>query len=161
MSGLFEILVIAILVAVNGVFVAAEIALVTVRRSRIRQLSDEGDKRAKRVGRMVAKPGRLLATIQLGITFIGFLAAAFAGASIAQNLADTLRDASGGPVILRNAWRPQSYNALVSTSAIDSDHPNACALDLDFQPLPDAEEIALRLGCRVRDGDHDAIRDSK
>ncbi|MFV2062201.1 MAG: hemolysin family protein [Chloroflexota bacterium] len=96
-SSLFEILVIGLLIAVNGVFVAAEIALVTVRRSRIRQLSDEGDLRAKRVGRMVEKPGRLLATIQLGITFVGFLAAAFAGASIAQNLATTLRD-SGGPL---------------------------------------------------------------
>ena len=91
-SSLFEIVIIAILVAVNGVFVAAEIALVTVRRSRIRQLTEEGDQRAKRVGRMTDKPGRLLATIQIGITFIGFLAAAFAGASIAQSLADTLRD---------------------------------------------------------------------
>jgi putative hemolysin len=91
-SSLFEILVIALLVLVNGVFVASEIALVTVRRSRIRQLSDEGDERAKRVGRMVERPGRLLATIQLGITFVGFLAAAFAGASIARGLADSLRD---------------------------------------------------------------------
>jgi len=91
-SSLVEIIVIALLIAVNGVFVAAEIALVTVRRSRIRQLSDEGDARARRVGRMTERPGRLLATIQLGITFIGFLAAAFAGASIAGQLADQLRD---------------------------------------------------------------------
>ena len=91
-SSLFEIFVIAVLIAVNGVFVAAEIALVTVRRSRIRQLSDEGDARAKRVGRMTERPGRMLATIQLGITFIGFLAAAFAGARIAGQLADWLRD---------------------------------------------------------------------
>ena len=82
-SSLLEIVVIAVLVALNGVFVAAEIALVTVRRSRIRQLSDEGDGRARRVARMIEQPGRLLATIQLGITFVGFLAAAFAGASMA------------------------------------------------------------------------------
>ena len=92
MGSLFELLVIALLVALNGVFVAAEIALVTVRRSRIRQLSDEGDARAKRVARMTENPAGLLATIQLGITFIGFLAAAFAGASIAGQLADWLRD---------------------------------------------------------------------
>jgi putative hemolysin len=90
-SSFLEILVIAVLVLVNGVFVAAEIALVTVRRSRIRQLGDEGDRRARRVARMVEQPGRLLATIQLGITFIGFLAAAFAGASIAGTLAEWLR----------------------------------------------------------------------
>jgi len=90
-SSAVEVLVIALLIAVNAVFVAAEIALVTVRRSRIRQLSDEGDRRARRVGRMIERPGRLLATIQLGITFIGFLAAAFAGASIAGELAESFR----------------------------------------------------------------------
>ena len=92
MGSLFELFVIAVLIGVNGVFVAAEIALVTVRRSRIRQLSDEGDARAKRVARMTEKPAGLLATIQIGITFIGFLAAAFAGASIAGQIADWLRD---------------------------------------------------------------------
>jgi putative hemolysin len=90
-SSLLEIVIIALLILVNAVFVAAEIALVTVRRSRIRQLSDEGDERARRVSRMTERPGGLLATIQLGITFIGFLAAAFAGASVARHLADGLR----------------------------------------------------------------------
>lgn len=93
-SSLLEIFVIGLLIVVNGVFVAAEIALVTVRRSRIRQLSEEGDVRARRVSRMTEQPSRLLATIQLGITFIGFLAAAFAGASIARHLADALRSVS-------------------------------------------------------------------
>jgi putative hemolysin len=96
MGSLLELAVIALLIAVNGVFVAAEIALVTVRRSRIRQLSDEGEPRAKRVARMTERPAGLLATIQLGITFIGFLAAAFAGASIAGQLADWLRDIGFG-----------------------------------------------------------------
>jgi putative hemolysin len=96
MGSLLEIVVIAILVLLNGLFAAAEIALVTVRRSRIRQLVDEGDQRARRVARLTDQPGRLLATIQLGITFVGFLAAAFAGAAIAGQLADTLR--SIGPL---------------------------------------------------------------
>ncbi|MFO7532820.1 MAG: hemolysin family protein [Candidatus Limnocylindrales bacterium] len=91
-SSLVEITVIGVLIAINAVFVAAEIALVTVRRSRIRQLTDEGDRRARRVARMIERPGRLLATIQLAITFIGFLAAAFAGASIAGQLADWFRE---------------------------------------------------------------------
>jgi putative hemolysin len=90
-SSFVEITVIGVLIAINAVFVAAEIALVTVRRSRIRQLTDEGDRRARRVARMIERPGRLLATIQLAITFIGFLAAAFAGASIAGQLADWFR----------------------------------------------------------------------
>jgi putative hemolysin len=92
MGSLVELAIIGVLVVFNGVFVAAEIALVTVRRSRVRQLSDEGDARAQRVARMTEKPARLLATIQIGITFIGFLAAVFAGASIAGQLAEWLRD---------------------------------------------------------------------
>jgi putative hemolysin len=91
-SSFVEITVIGLLIAVNAVFVAAEIALVTVRRSRIRQLTDEGDRRARRVARMIERPGRLLATIQLAIPFIGFLAAAFAGARIAGQLADWFRE---------------------------------------------------------------------
>ncbi|HWP62712.1 MAG TPA: hemolysin family protein [Candidatus Binatia bacterium] len=83
-----ELLVIALLVLLNGVFVAAEIALVTIRRSRVEQLVEEGDRRALRVRRLVDDPGRFLAVIQLGITFIGFLASAFAAISLARVLAD-------------------------------------------------------------------------
>jgi putative hemolysin len=95
-GALGEILIIAVLVVLNGLFVAAELALVTVRRSRLQQLSEEGRPGARRVMRLVEHPGRFLAVIQLGITFIGFLAAAFAGASIANNLAVALEPALGG-----------------------------------------------------------------
>jgi putative hemolysin len=89
MSGILgELLVVVVLVLLNGLFVAAEIALVTVRRSRIEQLIDEGNRRAVRVRRVVDDPGRFLAVIQLGITFIGFLASAFAAISLARVLAD-------------------------------------------------------------------------
>ena len=81
-----ELLIIALLIFLNAVFVAAEIALVTIRRTRIDQLVDEGRRGAQRVRELTAQPGRFLAVIQLGITFIGFLAAAFAGASLADGL---------------------------------------------------------------------------
>jgi putative hemolysin len=83
---LIEPLVIVVLILLNAVFVAAEIALVTVRRTRVDQLIDEGRRGAERVARLTAQPGRFLAVIQLGITFIGFLAAAFAGASMTEGL---------------------------------------------------------------------------
>lgn len=47
-------------------------------------------------------------------------------------VADHLRTELGEPIHMRNHWRPQSYNRLVSKSSIESDHPNACAVDLDF-----------------------------
>jgi putative hemolysin len=96
MGGLGEILIIAVLILLNGLFVAAELALVTVRRSRLQQLTEEGKAGARRTARLVEHPGRFLAVIQLGITFIGFLAAAFAGASIADGFAVSLQPVFGG-----------------------------------------------------------------
>jgi putative hemolysin len=92
MFALTEIGVIAVLILLNALFAAAEISLITVRRSRLQQLIEEGNRGARRVSRLVAQPGRMLAVIQLGITFVGFLAAAFAGASIVGTLELALAD---------------------------------------------------------------------
>ncbi|CAN5770601.1 hemolysin family protein [soil metagenome] len=96
MGTLTEVGVIAVLILINGLFAAAEIALVTIRRSRVQQLMDEGHRGARRVHRLVSRPGRFLAVIQLGITFVGFLAAAFAGARIVGTLELALE---GTPIV--------------------------------------------------------------
>jgi putative hemolysin len=83
-----EFLVIALLILLNGLFVAAEFSLVRVRRTRIEQLVDEGSRGARRVERLVSQPGRFLAVIQIGVTFVGS-SAAFAGVSIVDDLART------------------------------------------------------------------------
>jgi putative hemolysin len=83
-----EILIIAFLIFLNGLFVAAEFALVRVRRTRVEQLEEEGARGARRLNHLLGQPGRFLATIQIGLTFVGFLAATFAGASIVDNLRD-------------------------------------------------------------------------
>ena len=87
---LVELVVIALLVLLNGVFVAAEIALVSIRPSRVEQLIEQGRRGAPRVRRLTSDPGRFLAVIQLAITFIGFLASAYAGVSLATAVADLL-----------------------------------------------------------------------
>jgi putative hemolysin len=88
-----ELLVIALLILLNGIFVAAEIALISIRRSRVEQLVDEGSRGARRVRRLIDEPGRFLAVIQLGITFVGFLASAFAAVSLVAGLAAVLQSA--------------------------------------------------------------------
>ena len=85
-----EILIIAILIVINGVFVAAEFSLVRVRRTRLEQLSDEGNRGARRVQKLVSQPARFLATIQIGVTFVGFLSATFAGANLVGGFADAV-----------------------------------------------------------------------
>jgi putative hemolysin len=76
-----DLLVIAVLIFLNAVFVAAEIALVTVRPTRLEQLSDEGNRAARRASTLISHPGRFLAVIQLAITFVGFLTAVVANES--------------------------------------------------------------------------------
>ena len=85
-----ELALIVVLVLLNGIFSASEIALVTIRRSRLQQLVDEGDRGAARVQRLKSNPGRFLAVIQIGINFLGFLASAFAAVSLVDGVADWL-----------------------------------------------------------------------
>ena len=81
-----EILFLAFLTFLEGFFVAAEIALVSVRRSRIDQLVEEGRGSARRVRNLIDDPGRFLAVSQIGLTTIGFFASAFAAVSLVDGL---------------------------------------------------------------------------
>jgi putative hemolysin len=86
MDTILQIVVIVLLTFLEGVFVASEIALVTIRRTRIEQLADEGNRSALRVKRLVAQPGRFLAVTQIGLTFLGFLASAYAAVNLTTSL---------------------------------------------------------------------------
>jgi putative hemolysin len=86
-----DILVILLLILINGFFVGAEIAFVSVRRTRLDELAESGDRRAKRAQRLMRDPGRFLAVIQVAITFLGALASAFAAVSIVTVVAEPLR----------------------------------------------------------------------
>jgi putative hemolysin len=74
-----EIIFIAVLIVLNGFFAASEIALISARRSRVQQLASDGDPRAKRVVGIQQDPDRFLATVQVGVTFVGTLASAVGG----------------------------------------------------------------------------------
>ncbi|MFN3479640.1 MAG: CNNM domain-containing protein, partial [Thermodesulfovibrionales bacterium] len=76
-------LFIALLILLNGLFAAAEIAVVATRKSRLKQLAEEGQERAKILLSFKENPDRFLATIQIAITFVGVLASAIGGATIA------------------------------------------------------------------------------
>src|SRR3954469_4726725 len=102
MDTLLQIVVIIILTLFEAVFVAAEIALVTMRRSRIDQLVDEGNRSAQRVKGLVAQPGRFLAVTQIGLTFLGFLASAYAAVNLTTSL-EQLLAGSGLPVLASSA----------------------------------------------------------
>jgi putative hemolysin len=63
-----ELLGVAVLILLNAFFVAAEYGLVTARRTRIRELEDQGNRRARAVLQIVSDPPRFIAAMQLGVT---------------------------------------------------------------------------------------------
>jgi putative hemolysin len=89
---LAEFGIILLLVVANGLFAGAEIAVISVRRSRMPELLETRGPRARSLQRLREEPDRFLATVQIGITVVGTLAAAFGGASIARELEPLLRD---------------------------------------------------------------------
>jgi putative hemolysin len=65
---LFQAVAVLLLVLGNAFFVAAEYALVTARRSRLMELAESGNRRAKMALRIMDSPVRFIGTVQLGIT---------------------------------------------------------------------------------------------
>lgn len=73
-----DLLLVLLFIVVAGVFVAAEIALISLRESQLRQLQAAGadPKRTLRLVKLTKDPNRFLAAAQVGVTFCGFLSAA-------------------------------------------------------------------------------------
>jgi putative hemolysin len=78
----------------NAFFAASEMAIVSLNKSRISLLSENGDKKAKRLLKLMEEPSRFLATIQVGITLGGFFASASAATSLSKPLATILNKLS-------------------------------------------------------------------
>ena len=72
-----ELLILVILIAANGIFAMAEMAIVSARKSRLRQWARQGDRGARMALDLAASPNRFLSTIQFGITLIGILAVSY------------------------------------------------------------------------------------
>ncbi len=83
---LFEMVLVFVLIVVNGYFAAAEIALISARRAALKHSAEEGSAGAKAAIALTEDPSRLLATIQIGITLVGFMASATAAVSLAKPL---------------------------------------------------------------------------
>ncbi len=75
-----------VLIALNAIFACAEIAVISMNDAKLAKLAAEGDKRAVRLARLTNQPARFLATIQVAITFSGFLGSAFAAENFSGRL---------------------------------------------------------------------------
>src|SRR5204863_8829179 len=89
-----QIALIFILMIANGFFAASEIAIVSARRSRLQQEADAGKKAARQALDLAERPDRFLATVQVGMTLVATITAAFGEASLSKPLADWLETVS-------------------------------------------------------------------
>ncbi|SFO90290.1 hemolysin family protein [Qipengyuania nanhaisediminis] len=103
-----DLLIIAGLIMLNGVFAMSELAIVSARTGRLQGAAQQGSAGAQAAIALAADPGKFLSTVQIGITLVGIVAGAYSGASL------------GGPVGERLAaiglpadWAPQVGFALV------------------------------------------------
>lgn len=89
-SYLWEIAIILLLINLNGLFSMAEIAVLSARKTRLRQLAEAGDTKAAVASDLADNPNQFLSTIQIGITLVGILSGAFGGATLAEKLEASL-----------------------------------------------------------------------
>ncbi len=98
-----QLLVLIILILLNAFFAATEIAFISLNDVKIELKAKEGNKKAKKIDKMLKDPSKFLATIQIGITLAGFLSSAFASDTFADILAPKLYNIL--PLINLARWR--------------------------------------------------------
>lgn len=87
-----QIVLIVVLTLINAYFAASEMAIVSVNKSKIHRLSEEGNKKAKLVEKLLDQPTNFLSTIQVAITLAGFFNSASAATGISKSFANVLKN---------------------------------------------------------------------
>lgn len=83
---MLEMIILLCLIFLNGLFVMAEIALVSARKSRLENLADNGDEKARAALKLAEKPELFLSTAQIGITLIAILTGFYSGEKFSADL---------------------------------------------------------------------------
>lgn len=86
-----QLLLILFLIGINAFFAASEIAILSVRQSKLKPLIEKNNKSANIIDKYLEEPSKLLATIQVGITLAGFFASALSAKTLAVHFAIMLR----------------------------------------------------------------------
>ncbi|WP_026897623.1 hemolysin family protein [Daejeonella oryzae] len=89
-----EILIIAFLILLNGVFSMSEIALVSSRRFTLESIAKKGNKNAQKALDLAASPNTFLSTVQIGITLIGILTGVFSGETLTKPVVESINTIS-------------------------------------------------------------------
>lgn len=92
-----------LLISINAFFASTEMAVISLNSNKLRKMAEDGDKDAIRMLKLVDEPANFLSTIQIGITFAGFLASAFAADTFSDRIVDWLVTDLNFTVISPNA----------------------------------------------------------
>lgn len=89
---ILRILILFILIIINAYFSMSEIAIISVNDAKVEKDADDGNRKAIAVKKLTENSSNFFSTIQIGVTFAGFLASAFASQSFALILAKSFED---------------------------------------------------------------------
>jgi|694.fasta_scaffold23629_6 putative hemolysin len=106
-----ELLIVLALILANGFFSGAEMAIVASRRGRLRTMADAGDAAARAALELASSPDRFLPTVQIGITLVGTLAAAYGGDRLVSELSRWIE--TQAPPMFAAAARPIALTVFV------------------------------------------------
>ena len=85
-----DLLIIAGLIVLNGVFAMSELAIVSAKTSKLEARADDGSESARIAIKLAAEPGKFLSTVQIGITLIAIITGALTGASLEEPVGQRL-----------------------------------------------------------------------
>jgi putative hemolysin len=85
-----EILIVVVLTVVNGLLAMSELAVVSARPARLRNMAEQGNNGAATAIELAEEPGKFLSSVQIGITLVGILSGAFSGATLGLRLTSWL-----------------------------------------------------------------------
>ena len=85
-----DVLVIAALILLNGLFSMSELAIVSARPARLRVAAERGHKGAAAALKLASDAGKFLSTVQIGITLVGIIAGAYSGSSLGGPMGERL-----------------------------------------------------------------------
>ena len=86
-----SVLLQVVLIILNAIFACAEIAVLQISDAKLTKLTQEGNRKAKRLAKFKEQPARFLATIQVAITLAGFMGSAFAASNFADPIVKLLK----------------------------------------------------------------------
>ena len=86
----FDVVIILVLVAINGVLSMSELAIVSSRDARLKAMAKSGSSGARCALDLASNPGRFLSTVQIGITLVGILAGAYSGATLGKPVGERI-----------------------------------------------------------------------